>query len=496
MTIQRQYSLPNCTLVLEGLSDPTASMNPAEMRPLMSILINAECRISGREQPISGGRDFFVALVAAVSRYAQEFLSGIHLPVSASAVQIHGVDRKQHRLVVQPPEDAAKETTRSTQVDLNTVQLFDLVDAIDQFFADAQTLPDLTLQLAPVSKRYTAARQITAERVVPAAIGVSSLALTAVALFFIPIPEVQKPKDPTPQSNTSQSQEPSPTGAASPSPQTAAALQTSPTTSPTTSPAASTTPSPASTTQPNLEDVQAALAAAPEITDPTQLNSLSKKVYDQIDQSWKQEPEFEQELVYRVSVAQDGAILGYREAENTPTEAAQQTPLLDLLYIPANGGSLAQEPVGQFRVVFRPNGVLQVSPWGGYSAPPSPNSEITDSSAIEDLTGKLYDQIDRNWKEKPTFERELVYRVNVAPDGSIANYEPVNQPGSDYVEDTPLPTLLKSDAAPAQNDSAQNNSAQNNSAQNNAANQASLAPFKVVFKPNGVLQVSPWRGYQ
>ncbi|HEY9750139.1 MAG TPA: TonB C-terminal domain-containing protein, partial [Allocoleopsis sp.] len=144
----------------------------------------------------------------------------------------------------------------------------------------------------------------------------------------------------------------------------------------------------------------------------------------------------------------------------------------------ASGGSLAQEQVGQFRVVFRPNGVLQVSPWGGYSAPPSPTSEITDSAAIEELTGKLYDQIDKNWKEEPEFENELVYRVNLAPDGSIANYEPVNQPGSDYVQDTPLPALTKSNTA------------------SSPGNPTSLAPFKVVFKPNGVLQVSPWRGYQ
>ncbi|HEY9747414.1 MAG TPA: DUF4335 domain-containing protein, partial [Allocoleopsis sp.] len=332
MTIQRQYSLPNCTLVLEGLSDPTDSINPTDLRPLMSILINAECRIAGREQPLTGGRDFFVALVAAVSRYAQEFLSGIHLPVSASAVQLERVDRNQHRLIVQSSESAVAEAASATQVDLNTVQLFDLIDAVDQFFADAQTLPDLTLKLAPVSKRYTAARQITAERVVPAAVGVSSLALAAVAFFLVPIPQVQKPQDPASQPNNTQSQEPTPTSAASPSPQNAAAVQTSPTADPTASPTTSTTPSPTSSTQPNLEDVQAAIAAAPEITDPTELDSLSRKLYDQIDQSWKQDPEFDQDLVYRVTVGKDGAILGYKEAENTPVGAADQTPLLNLLY--------------------------------------------------------------------------------------------------------------------------------------------------------------------
>ncbi|NEQ26135.1 MAG: DUF4335 domain-containing protein, partial [Microcoleus sp. SIO2G3] len=45
MTIQRQYSLPNCKLVLEGLSDPAAPIDP--IRPLLSILVNAECHFSG-----------------------------------------------------------------------------------------------------------------------------------------------------------------------------------------------------------------------------------------------------------------------------------------------------------------------------------------------------------------------------------------------------------------------------------------------------------------
>ena len=48
MTIQRQYSLPNCTLILEGLGDNANTLAQTDSRPLMSILINAECYLSGK----------------------------------------------------------------------------------------------------------------------------------------------------------------------------------------------------------------------------------------------------------------------------------------------------------------------------------------------------------------------------------------------------------------------------------------------------------------
>ncbi|HEY9672257.1 MAG TPA: DUF4335 domain-containing protein, partial [Waterburya sp.] len=81
MTIRRQYSLPNCTLILEGLSDaPPTSGGQIDARPLMTMLVSAECHFSGIAQPLSGGRDFLESLVRAVSRYAQEFLSQVHHP--------------------------------------------------------------------------------------------------------------------------------------------------------------------------------------------------------------------------------------------------------------------------------------------------------------------------------------------------------------------------------------------------------------------------------
>jgi hypothetical protein len=471
----------------------------------MSILINAECRLSGYPQPLTGGREFFDSLVTSVSRYAQEFLSGVHRPFTQNGkpalVQLHKINNQLHRLTVQPSattdtasgnladhhlETDAAQQISPTQVDLTTVQLFDLVEAVDQFFADTRTLPDLSLQLAPVPKRYATARKPVATRAVPVAVGVSSLALAAIAFFFIPIPEVRRPSDPRPQPNSSQ-----PTG------------------SPTNATQAS-----SGSGQPNLSEVEAALTSAPEITDPNQLDSLSKKLYDQINQAWKTDSTFDQDLIYRVGMSQDGAIIGYKPVNQAATDNAKQTPLLDLLYIPAEGSAVTQEPLAQFKVVFTSKGALEVSPWKGYTAEPTSRAEISDPAQIEAMTTNLYNQLDQTWKTTPTFERNLVYSVRLRPDGAIAEYEPVNQPAFDYVDETPLPEIAKSAIASSSAPQTANPSPQAESSNSltadgsraeasgsptpktGATNQEPLGHFKVVFTPKGVLEVSPWRGYQ
>ena len=63
MNIQRKYSLPNCTLLLEGLSDASRAAHFQELRPVLSILVNVECFLSGYNQPLVGGREFFESLV-------------------------------------------------------------------------------------------------------------------------------------------------------------------------------------------------------------------------------------------------------------------------------------------------------------------------------------------------------------------------------------------------------------------------------------------------
>ncbi|HLO48518.1 MAG TPA: DUF4335 domain-containing protein [Kamptonema sp.] len=362
MTIQRQYSLPNCTLVLEGLSDGTAGNSSFDdIKPTLSMLMSAECHFVGHVQPLTGGRDFFESLVKAVSSYAQEFLSGVPSPNSdrtqPGLVQLHRINQNLHRLTVEEREQSNGALVQSksslpTQIDLTTVQLFDLVEAVDQFFADSQTLPELYLRLAPVSKRHAKAAAPVAKRALPAAVGMSSLALAAIAFFFVPIPEVQRPKDPIPQPNVSGRNlaTPTPSGAGTPNP--------NPTSTPNVTPA----PSPTPTASPlSAEELKGSEATAPRITDPAEIEQVSGKLYDQINTGWKNRSGLGKDLTYRVTVAKDGAIVGYKPV--SPEKADdKQTPLPELLYKPVGTRQIG-EPLADFRVVFTTGGVLQVSPW-------------------------------------------------------------------------------------------------------------------------------------
>ena len=390
MTIRRQYSLPNCTLVLEGLSDGS-SASQLDTRPVLSILMSAECYVTGLGEPLSGGREFFESLVRVVSSYAQEFMSGVHYPdrygPNLGMVQLHRIDGNLHRLTVLPastgsPSQIDQKTELSAKVDLTTVQLFDLVEAIDQFFADTQTLPELSLQLTPISKRYVKSAEPLAKRSLPAVVGVSSLALAAMAFFLVPVPEVQRPRDPVPQPNAggqnlgtptpggSGSPNPNPTPAADgllPGAQTPNAESSSPTpipapqsdASPLVAPQSNT--SPETTPSPVSEGLTSPEVAAVPITDPGEIELLKGKLSQQIDGVVKNKPPVNAELVYRVSVAQDGAIVGYK-SENSAAVDTSETPLSELLYKPV-GSRPPAEPLADFRVVFAPDGKVQVTPW-------------------------------------------------------------------------------------------------------------------------------------
>lgn len=199
MSTKRQYSLPSCNLILEGIEDVNVESADILSGQLpMSILINAECHLLKSNQKLSGGSVFLTNLAYAVSNYAQGFLSGLFsadtdkTTAEYPQVSIGKLpDQHLHRLTLQPQPDNGE---AKTEIDITTIELFDLVDAIDQFYADRSVLPNMTLELKPVSKRYRKPEQPLVERATPAVVGMTSLALAAVALFLIPPPVMRQPK--------------------------------------------------------------------------------------------------------------------------------------------------------------------------------------------------------------------------------------------------------------------------------------------------------------
>jgi Domain of unknown function (DUF4335) len=494
MNIQRKYSLPNCTLLLEGLSDATRAAHFQEMRPELSILVNAECYLSGYNQPLMGGREFFESLVRSVSAYAQEFLSSVPNPQAhdqeSELVQLQKIDSNRHRLIVhseggqQGLESNSNYGKPPVEIDLNTVQLFDLVEAVDQFFADSQTLPELSLELQPVPRRGVA-NQGLIRQAVPAGVGVSSLAVAAIAFSLIPAPEMRPPEPKPQETNSSATPSPNPTTPAATTTSNNANNAIAPskpetTATPEMTPTAQATPTP--TTAPEVKDLEALIKTVPEITDASQLRALNRQIYNQINPVWANRSGLNQDVIYRVGVAADGAIVGYKTVNAEANKVVDKTPLPSLLYNPASRGPITNEPIAQFRVVFTRNGVLQVSPWLGYTKTPDVvGTKITDGNAVKDLNKKLYDTIRQNSGATHSYNRDLKYRVAVNKDGAIADYEPLNQVAYDYFRETPLPKMFQ--AIYGSNVAAPNN-------------KEPLAHYQVVFKPNGELEITPWQGYK
>lgn len=99
-----------------------------------------------------------------------------------------------------------------------------------------------------------------------------------------------------------------------------------------------------------------------EITDRTQLQELSLKLYDRIDRSWQTSPTFTQNLVYRVSASLDGAIANFEPLNQPAQDFTQETPLPNLQKSSQTESNSGAAPAAKFTVVFAPSGVLEVNP--------------------------------------------------------------------------------------------------------------------------------------
>lgn len=476
MNIQRKYSLPNCTLLLEGLSDSSKAAHIQELRPVLSILVNAECQISGYKT-LLGGREFFESLARVASSYAQECLSHVPNPQAnnpeVELVQIEKIDTNKHKMTVnselpQPTLEYDKSNIKPPiEVNLNTVQLFDLVEAIDQFFADTQTLPEFTLQLEPVAKRHNSSRKTTIQQAVPATIGVSSLAAAAAIFALMPAPEVQTPK-PEKEKEVS---------SAVKSSKADENQNVDPDTSESTSSDAN--PTKNLNLSPRVKDLEALLKTVPEITDTSMLQLLTRRVRNQLDRAWSNRTSITENLIYKVGVGTDAAILGYTSINQGATAQEKNTPLPELLYNPNKRNSVESEPIAQFRIVFTPQGVLEVSPWHGYGREIIA-TQINDPDKVDNLKKNLENQLREKLSQNQNFEKVLKYRVAVNEKGTITDYEPLNEAALEKFRDTPLPQLYRSTKTAQASDLTAEN----------------VAQFQVEFQPNAELLVTRWQSSQ
>ena len=184
--IQRSYSLPSCTLLIDGIS--TSGDN-------LSILSGFSCRFSHQPEAIAGGLDLLKALVKVVGAYAQALKSNTPLTIPEGQVRLEPEGKYLHLLSITANEANAN-TTQKIEIKLNTVQLFDLMESLDRLCCDATTLPDLRL-VTQISD-YRSQAQLNSQAV-PAIAGVISLAIAATVLYFVPTPKPEtKPAQPVP----------------------------------------------------------------------------------------------------------------------------------------------------------------------------------------------------------------------------------------------------------------------------------------------------------
>ena len=225
--IQRSYSLPSCTLLVDGII--TGS-------DVMSILTSFSCRFSHHTEPIVGGLELLNALVKVVGAYAQALKSNTLVAIPEKQIRLEPEGKHLHVLSVLLNEADAY-NPKQLQIKLNTIQLFDLMESLDRLCCDPTTLPDLKL-VTQISD-YRSQSQLNSQAV-PAIVGVVSLAIAATVLYFIPIPKPQpkpaqtvpvqtKPlpkvttpptvsptSSPTPENSASPESSPTPTSSASP----------------------------------------------------------------------------------------------------------------------------------------------------------------------------------------------------------------------------------------------------------------------------------------
>jgi hypothetical protein len=217
MSVQRQYSLPYCTLALEGLSQGAVSSD-AFGRPSLDVLIRFECKLMGQEKRLVGGKELLEGLQVASAEAAQSWLSGVQPLRGNFRPQKAGDD-----VILTPTEDdhfdltvhqtvlaTSEPSTDPVHLKLSLLQLFDLVEAFDQLLADSQTLPKLAWQPTSLLRSQSSIAGSSLKNTAPPFLGMSGLAVAAALLFLMPIPQVRRLQEPSAPQQTAPTTAPVP----------------------------------------------------------------------------------------------------------------------------------------------------------------------------------------------------------------------------------------------------------------------------------------------
>lgn len=195
MIVQRQYSLPNCILFIEGLSTNTVS-------PILDVVTVCECQLIGQKSILRGGREFLDALVEQLPPMVQTWMSGVNLRRSRGKSD-HGItleeeDAQQFTMTIPVALLSQTDIAHLTKdqpnpavvnISLSWLQLFDLLEALDQLCCDSQTLPSLSPQLNSLPRRAIAPQVSLTKQLTPVALGAASLVVLAAVFYHVPVPE-------------------------------------------------------------------------------------------------------------------------------------------------------------------------------------------------------------------------------------------------------------------------------------------------------------------
>lgn len=108
-----------------------------------------------------------------------------------------------------------------------------------------------------------------------------------------------------------------------------------------------------------ISQLNSPLFSATEITDSSQIEALSQRLYQKIEGNWHKKTNLTQNLIYIVAIAADGAIVFYHPVNQPAINNINLTPLPDL--VESQFSSTANQPsVARFRVAFTPKGELEI----------------------------------------------------------------------------------------------------------------------------------------